>query len=217
MTDRDIQLLIDRYLAGETSPDEERLLATALLRDDLPEDWLLVRTMLGELAMGEAAYDILLAQKRSSNQSNALPLCRRRILPGAWAAAACIALVAGVGYLLFRQSPSRPTEQNQSLSTEQNQPQPAAQPMASAPTPEHAQSQRPTHLGVQHHAPKRRRPHAQSFSSGPLGVQLSTPEPLPEDLLPADLNRHSYEVFEQQLQDVRERGARLEARIMALM
>ena len=39
MTNKDIQILIDKYLAGETSPAEEQQLAFALQqRQDLPDD-----------------------------------------------------------------------------------------------------------------------------------------------------------------------------------
>ena len=50
MTNKDIQNLIDKYLAGETSPAEEQMLALELQqRQDLPDDWQAVSMMLGEL------------------------------------------------------------------------------------------------------------------------------------------------------------------------
>ena len=64
MTNKDIQKLIDKYFAGETSPAEERQLALALQqRQDLPEDWQTVSLMLGELTLGEAEYDAIMAQR----------------------------------------------------------------------------------------------------------------------------------------------------------
>ena len=64
MTNKDIQNLIDKYLAGETSPAEERQLALALQqRQDLPEDWQAVSMMLGELTLGEAEYNAIMAQR----------------------------------------------------------------------------------------------------------------------------------------------------------
>ena len=71
MTNKDIQTLIDRYLEGETSPQEERLLARELQCDNLPEEWQAIRLMLGELAMGEAQYDAIMEQ-RSNNQPAAI-------------------------------------------------------------------------------------------------------------------------------------------------
>jgi hypothetical protein len=64
MTNKDIQKQIDKYLAGETSPAEEQRLALALSQhQDLPEEWESVRLMLGELTLGEAEYDAIMAQR----------------------------------------------------------------------------------------------------------------------------------------------------------
>ena len=65
MTNKDIHNLIDKYLAGETSPAEEKKLALDLQqRQDLPEDWQAVRMMLGELTLGEAEYDAIMSQRK---------------------------------------------------------------------------------------------------------------------------------------------------------
>ena len=65
MTNKDIQQLIDKYLAGETSPAEEQMLALELQqRQDLPDDWQAVSMMLGELTLGEAEYDAIVAQRK---------------------------------------------------------------------------------------------------------------------------------------------------------
>ena len=65
MTNKDIQNLVDRYLAGETSPVEEQMLALELQqRQDLPDDWQAVSMMLGELTLGEAEYDAIVAQRK---------------------------------------------------------------------------------------------------------------------------------------------------------
>ncbi len=66
MKDKDIQQLTDRYLAGTTTPAEERQLALALLqRGDLSEEWQAVSLMLGELTAGEAEYDAIMAGRRA--------------------------------------------------------------------------------------------------------------------------------------------------------
>ena len=66
MTDKDIQQLTDRYLAGETTPAEERRLALALRqRGELSEEWQAVSLMLGELTAGEAEYDAIMAGRRA--------------------------------------------------------------------------------------------------------------------------------------------------------
>ena len=61
MTNKQIQNLIDKYLAGETSPAEERQLTLALhQRQELPEEWQAVSLMLGELTLGEARHHLSL-------------------------------------------------------------------------------------------------------------------------------------------------------------
>ena len=64
MTNKEIQQLINKYLEGETSPEEECLLALALQGDDMPEEWQAIRMMLGELTMGEAEYDNIMEQRK---------------------------------------------------------------------------------------------------------------------------------------------------------
>jgi hypothetical protein len=60
MTDKDIQILIDKYLEGMTTPEEELSLARELQRQDMPEEWKAIRLMLGDLALGEAEYDAII-------------------------------------------------------------------------------------------------------------------------------------------------------------
>lgn len=94
MTNEAIQQLIDKYLEGETSPAEERQLARALLRSDLPEEWQAVKLMLGELAMGEAAYDEILAQRKQ--KPSAIILALRTI--------SSIAAIWLIGLFFYQQS-----------------------------------------------------------------------------------------------------------------
>lgn len=94
MTDKEIQQLIDSYLEGTTSPEEERLLAHELLRHDIPEEWKAVRLMLGELAMGEAEYDNIMANRQK--KATVITLHRRWI-----AAAASLLLIIGIGATLW--------------------------------------------------------------------------------------------------------------------
>ena len=64
MTNKEIQQLINKYLEGETSPEEEYQLALALQGNDIPEEWKTIRLMLGELTMGEAEYDAIMEQRK---------------------------------------------------------------------------------------------------------------------------------------------------------
>ena len=68
MTNEKIQQLINRYLEGETSPEEERKLALELQGDNLPEEWQAIRLMLGELTMGEAEYDAIMEQRKQKER-----------------------------------------------------------------------------------------------------------------------------------------------------
>lgn len=68
MTNKEIQQLINKYLEGETSPEEERQLALELQRDDMPEEWQAIRLMLGELTMGEAEYDNIMEQRKQEQK-----------------------------------------------------------------------------------------------------------------------------------------------------
>jgi hypothetical protein len=96
-----IQQLIDRYMAGETSPTDERELARLLeAQHDLPTDWAAVRAMLGELTLGELCFDRIVGGRRRR-------LWLRRT---AWAAAACAAIVLA---LLFWPSDIVPTKPRQ--------------------------------------------------------------------------------------------------------
>ena len=93
MNKNEIQRLIDRYLNGVTTPEEEQQLARALLCDDIPDEWKVVRIMLGELAMGEAEYDADMAKKASRKKSFVLPVRVR------WLIAASVALL--IGFVCF--------------------------------------------------------------------------------------------------------------------
>ncbi len=87
MTNQETQQLIDRYLQGITTPDEERQLARELLRPDTPSEWQAIRLMLGELAMDEAAYDAIMERRQPAAKVVGL---RRRWW---WVAAACLVAV----------------------------------------------------------------------------------------------------------------------------
>ena len=64
MTVEEINRLIDRYLEGLTSPEEERQLAVEVNRTDAPQEWMIIREMLGELTLGEAIYDEVVKTRR---------------------------------------------------------------------------------------------------------------------------------------------------------
>ena len=100
MTDKDIQRLTDRYLAGATTPAEERQLALALRqRGELSEEWQAVSLMLGELTAGEAEYDAIMAGRRT--RPSAVVIALRIMLT-----TAAVYLVAL--FLWLQQEPTEP-------------------------------------------------------------------------------------------------------------
>lgn len=85
MTNKQIQILIDKYLAGETSPAEERQLTLALHQhQELPEEWQAVSLMLGELTLGEAEYDAIMAQRHHKPSTIIIALRIISSIAAAW-------------------------------------------------------------------------------------------------------------------------------------
>lgn len=93
MTYQETEILIQKYLNGETTPDEERLLALEVSREDAPQEWSIIAEMLGELTIDEAIFDQIMEER------NRKP---RIIKMWPWAAAACI-----IGILIMVFTPPR--------------------------------------------------------------------------------------------------------------
>jgi hypothetical protein len=104
MTNEKIQQLINRYLEGETSPEEERQLALELQGDNLPEEWQAIRLMLGELTMGEAEYDSIMEQRKEKQRKPSAILVAIRAITS-------IAAIYLVGlFFWLQQTPELKTE-----------------------------------------------------------------------------------------------------------
>ena len=90
MTNKDTEILIQKYLNGETTAEEERTLACEVAREDVPDDWKVIAGMLGELTIDEALFDQMMAERKSKPRIV-------RLWP--WVAAACVAalLVVFIG------------------------------------------------------------------------------------------------------------------------
>ena len=82
MTYNETEILIKKYLNGETTAEEERTLAYEVARDDVPDDWKVIAGMLGELTIDEALFDQMMAERKSKPRIV-------RLWP--WVAAACVA------------------------------------------------------------------------------------------------------------------------------
>ena len=102
------QQLIDRYLDGVTTPEEEQTLARMLSADDIPDEWKPVSVMLGQLAMDEAAYDQIIAQRQAAQ-----PTRRRWTLAvrSVAAVAASLLLLLGLSHLWQQHSNSKSTSE----------------------------------------------------------------------------------------------------------
>ena len=90
MTIKETNQLIDKFLDGKTSPTEERRLALEVNRKDAPEEWLIIREMLGELTLDEAIYDHEMKSRKR----------RRWMRYGGWGIAASIALCLAMNGVL---------------------------------------------------------------------------------------------------------------------
>ena len=104
MTNKEIQQLINKYMEGETSPEEERQLALALQGDDMPEEWQAIRQMLGELTIGEAEYDSIMEQRKEKQRKPSAILVALRTITS-------IAAIYLVGlFFWLQQTPELKTE-----------------------------------------------------------------------------------------------------------
>ena len=104
MTYNDTEQLIQKYLNGETTAEEERLLALEVSREDAPVDWKIIAGMLGEMTVDEALFDKEMASRRQKPRI-------MRLWP--WVAAACVAALLIVFLAPPRDdvSPQPPTAQ----------------------------------------------------------------------------------------------------------
>ena len=82
MTYKQTETLIQKYLNGETSVEEEKLLALEVSRENAPADWKIIAEMLGELTVDEALFDQMMAERKHKSRI-------MKIWP--WVAAACVA------------------------------------------------------------------------------------------------------------------------------
>ncbi len=117
MTQQEVNRLIDKYMEGETSPQEERQLAIEVNRPDAPAEWKIIAEMLGELTLGEALYDQTMAERKRVR-------IRRYIGWSIAAVAACLTLWFVLGKL------SIPTLQQDTAPQIAQQPKPVVKPEA---------------------------------------------------------------------------------------
>ena len=119
MTNKDIQHLINKYLSGETSPAEEQQLASKLQHcHNISDEWQAVSLMLGELTLGEAEYEAIIASRKSVSAKPSAALIALRFI----SSAAALYLVGLFVWLQLQPAPK--AEMAYSPKVEQSQPAP---------------------------------------------------------------------------------------------
>jgi len=112
MNRQETERLIDKYLEGATSPEEELLLAGEVNRPDAPAEWKVIATMLGTLTLDEAEYDRTVKSEEWSEESEEKSVKREEKATRSisrwkgWSIAASIIVVAGIGLWFYNQQNS---------------------------------------------------------------------------------------------------------------
>ena len=165
MTQLEVNRLIDKYMEGATSPEEERLLAIEVNRPDAPAEWKLVAEMLGELTLGEALYDRTMAERKR--------IRIRRYVGWGVAVAACLTLWLVLGKLVPETSQQDTTPQIA------QKPTPAAKPEEKEATPVLTPAT-PSEEQVAYTAPTKRMKRNPRRQATPLMEETIETEVMPE-------------------------------------
>jgi len=210
MTNKDTEILIQKYLNGETTAEEERLLALEVTRENVPDDWKVIAEMLGELTVDEALFDQMMAER--SRKSRIVKLWP-------WVAAACVAALLIVFLSPPRKdAPSKP--QIAKVETGQKKkplPQPLPREGSKKPTLNSSRREKPTpsrRVGRIKSLPPRGRLEGASYGSEePIEPvkENATLRPVEEgDIVPYEDPRKQ---FAEQARTLRERGNRVIQRV----
>ena len=130
MDKKQIEQLIDKYLDGATTPEEELQLAREVSRPDAPTEWGIIATMLGKLTLDEAEYERSVKKTpsvqwslhplrfprhrgtetpsmgRNESEERKVPHTRSMSKWKGWSIAASIIVVAGIGLWFYSQQDS---------------------------------------------------------------------------------------------------------------
>ena len=120
MTYKETEILIQKYLNGETTAEEERLLALEVSREDAPEDWKVIAEMLGELAIDEALFDKIMAERKPKP---------RLVRFWPWVAAACVSILL----VVFLGPPREDTVSNPQIAKVEPKPEVTEEPKTVEP------------------------------------------------------------------------------------
>ena len=210
MTNKDTEILIQKYLNGETTAEEERMLAMEVTRENVPDDWKVIAEMLGELTVDEALFDQMMAER--SRKSRIVKLWP-------WVAAACVAalLIVFLGPPR-KDAPSKP--QIAKVETGQKKkplPQPLPREESKKPTLNSSRREKPTpsrRVGRIKSLPPRGRLEGASYGSEePIEPvkENATLRPVEEgDIVPYE---DPMMQFAEQARTLRERGNRVIQRV----
>ena len=210
MTYKDTEILIQKYLNGETTAEEERMLALEVTRENVPDDWKVIAEMLGELTVDEALFNQMMAER--SRKSRIVKLWR-------WVAAACVAALLIVFLSPPRKdAPSKP--QIAKVETGQKKkplPQPLPREGSKKPTLNSSRREKPTpsrRVGRIKSLPPRGRLEGASYGSEePIEPvkENATLRPVEEgDIVPYE---DPMMQFAEQARTLRERGNRVIQRV----
>ncbi len=210
MTNKDTEILIQKYLNGETTAEEERMLALEVTRENVPDDWKVIAGMLGELTVDEALFNQMMAER--SHKSRIVKLWP-------WVAAACVAalLIVFLGPPR-KDAPSKP--QIAKVETGQKKkplPQPLPREGSKKPTLNSSRREKPTpsrRVGRIKSLPSRGRLEGASYGSEeptePV-TEKTTLRPVEEgDIVPYE---DPMVQFAEQTRALRERGSRVIHRV----
>ena len=210
MTNKDTEILIQKYLNGETTAEEERMLALEVTRENVPDNWKVIAEMLGELTVDEALFNQMMAER--SRKSRIVKLWP-------WVAAACVAalLIVFLGPPR-KDAPSKP--QIAEVETGQKKkplPQPLPKEGSKKPTLNSSRREKPTpsrRVGRIKSLPPRGRLKGASYGSEePIEPvkENATLRPVEEgDIVPYEDPRKQ---FAEQARTLRERGNRVIQRV----
>ena len=192
MTRNETEILIKKYLNGETTAEEERMLALEVSREDAPEDWKIIAGMLGELTIDEALFDQMMAVRRQKPRIT-------RLWP--WLAAACVAALLIVFFGPPREDVS---PQPQIAKVKSQNPQPVHKVQESDNVKEKPQATDPPKVAkAQRKARKKQVAKLESSERTLIKVETS-------DIIPFE---DPYMQFAEQARLLRERGNRVIQRV----
>ncbi|MBO7591808.1 MAG: hypothetical protein J6T00_00335 [Bacteroidaceae bacterium] len=173
MTQQEVNRLIDLYMEGKTSPEEEHQLAIEVNRSDAPAEWKIIAEMLGELTLGEALYDQTMAERKRVR-------IRRYIGWSIAAVAACLTLWFVLGKL------SIPTLQQDTAPQIAQQPKPVVKPEAKEKevstvlTPASPATEQVAYTAPKKHIRRKHRQPASPIAEMTEVVEVADSETIPE-------------------------------------